>query len=277
MIRAGVDDPSALDPTQDETASDAGTDGEADDKALSRMRAAPPIAGSDHQSPADGLDDIDDENSGGGVGDSGEESADQDGHPAEDGGKSDKAMEAPEAEEEVQPLSVEELERAIEAVLFATAEPLTVRQLAELFEVSVHDIREAIENLRTELEDGGRSFRLQEVAGGLQLLTQSEYHPWISRLLRKRREQRLSSAALETLAVIAYKQPMSKATLEDIRGVGCAPILKTLMDRGLIKIVGREETLGRPLLYGSTDLFLESFGLASLKSLPQPEIDAKDE
>ena len=111
MIRAGVDDPSALDPTRDETASDAGTDGEAGDKALSRMRAAPPLAASD-QSPADALNDFDHESSEGGVGDSGEESADQDGHPAEDGGKSDKAMEAPEAEEEVQPLSVEELERA---------------------------------------------------------------------------------------------------------------------------------------------------------------------
>lgn len=182
-----------------------------------------------------------------------------------------------ETEEEPPPaLTVDELEKAIESVLFATAEPMTVRQLAELFEASVHDVREAVENLRTVLDDSGRSFQLQEVAGGLQLLTQPQYHVWISRLLKKRREQKISAAAMETLAVIAYKQPISKADLEDVRGVGCSPTLKTLMDRGLIKIVGREESLGRPLLYGTTDLFLESFGLASIKSLPQPEIDQRE-
>jgi segregation and condensation protein B len=94
-------------------------------------------------------------------------------------------------------------------------------------------------------------------------------------LRRKEREGRLSPAALETLAVIAYKQPINKADLEAIRGVACGPILKTLLDRGLIQIAGRAESLGRPLLYGTTRRFLESFGLHSIRELPQPELEAK--
>ncbi len=170
-------------------------------------------------------------------------------------------------------LSLPELQSAIEAVLFSTGEPITIRQLAELFEVSVHDVREAVENLRLELVDQQRAFRLHEIAGGLKLLTRPQFHPWVAKLQQSRKQERLSPAALETLSVIAYKQPLSKAALEGIRGVQCTPILKTLLDRGLIKIVGREEGLGKPLLYGTTQLFLETFGLHSVTHLPQPELD----
>ncbi|MBI4583079.1 MAG: SMC-Scp complex subunit ScpB [Planctomycetes bacterium] len=170
-------------------------------------------------------------------------------------------------------LSLPELQSAIEAVLFSTGEPVTIRQLAELFEISVHDVREAVENLRLDLVDHQRAFRLQEVAGGLKLLTLPHFHPWVAKLQQSRKQEHLSPAALETLSVIAYKQPISKAALEGIRGVQCTPILKTLMDRGLIKIVGREESLGKPLLYGTTQLFLETFGLPSVTHLPQPELD----
>lgn len=177
-------------------------------------------------------------------------------------------------DEDLEILEGAELQGAIEAVLFSTGTPLTVRQLAEAFEVSVHDVREAVENLREDFEDSQRSFRLVEVGGGLQFLTLPRYFTWVSRFHKKSRAQRLSRAALETLAVIAYKQPLSRATLEGIRGVQCGPILKTLLDRGLVKIVGKEESLGNPLLYGTTQSFLESFGLPSLEELPQPEADA---
>ena len=103
-------------------------------------------------------------------------------------------------------------------------------------------------------------------------MTQKRFDPWIRRLRQKEKEGRLSPAALETLAVVAYKQPINKAELESIRGVGCTPILKTLLDRGLVQIVGRGEGLGKPLLYGTTRRFLESFGLGSLRDLPQPEL-----
>ncbi len=173
-------------------------------------------------------------------------------------------------------LSREELQGALEAVLFSTGEPIPIRQLAELFEVSLHDVREAVEELRLEYANTGRAFRLEEIAGGVQILTLPRYEPWVRRHLQSSKDARLSPAAFETLAVIAYKQPITKADLEAIRGVQCAPILKTLMDRNLVKIVGREETLGKPLLYGTTKRFLESFGINSLTSLPQPEIETPE-
>ncbi len=170
-------------------------------------------------------------------------------------------------------LGREELRRGIEAVLFASGEPVPVRALAELFECTVHDARDAIEDLRLEYTGSRRAFRIEDIAGGVQILTDKAYEPWIRRFLSRQRDGRLSPAAFETLAVIAYKQPINKADLEAIRGVQCGPILKALMDKSLVKVVGREETLGRPLLYGTTRRFLESFGIASLTALPQPELD----
>ncbi len=170
-------------------------------------------------------------------------------------------------------ISEEDLRLGIEAVLFSTGEPVPIRQLAELFEVSIHDVRQAVEELRLDYVNSGRAYRIEDISGGVQILTLPRFEPWIRRYLSKARDSRLSAAAFETLAVIAYKQPITKADLEAIRGVQCAPILKTLMDRNLIKVVGREDTLGKPLLYGTTKRFLESFGLPSLSGLPQPELD----
>jgi len=170
-------------------------------------------------------------------------------------------------------LSPEELRQGIEALLFCTGEPITIRQLAELFEVSVHDARDAVEELRLEYLNSGRAFRVEDIAGGVQVLTLPKYEPWVRRHLLSQREGRLSPAAFETLAVIAYKQPIAKAVLEGIRGVQCGPILKTLMDRNLVKVVGREDSLGKPMLYGTTKRFLESFGISGLGALPQPDLE----
>jgi segregation and condensation protein B len=193
--------------------------------------------------------------------------------PAADGEAGDVESEAAE-EKAAPPVSPGELQGAIEAILFSTAEPVTVRQLAEVLEVNVHDVREAVECLKLQLFETERAFGLSEISGGLQFLTQPRFHPWVAKFHRSRKAQRLSSAALETLSVIAYKQPIGKAALESIRGVQCGPILKTLLDRGLVKIVGHEDAIGKPLLYGTTPLFLETFGLASIHQLPQPELDS---
>jgi segregation and condensation protein B len=168
-----------------------------------------------------------------------------------------------------------ELRGALEAVLFSASEPVTIRALSELFAVSVHDVRAAVEELREFYIDSGRAFRIEDIAGGVQLLTVSRHDPWVASFHRKQKEGRLSPAALETLAVIAYKQPLQRADLEAIRGVGCGPVLQTLLGRGLIQIVGRAEALGRPVLYGTTRRFLETFGLHSTRDLPQPELEAK--
>ena len=170
-------------------------------------------------------------------------------------------------------LSPRELRQGVEALLFASAQPVSIRELAETFECTVHEAREAVEELRLEYVNQERAFRLEEVAGGVQLLTLPRYEPWIRRHLSQAREGRLSAAAFETLAVIAYKQPINKADLEAIRGVQCGPILKTLLEKNLVKVVGREDTLGKPLLYGTTARFLESFGLSSLNGLPQPDLE----
>lgn len=193
------------------------------------------------------------------------------GSPEQDPVEEERADPSAGAESGVLRMSPEELKPALEAVLFAVAEPMPVRALAELFEVSVHDVRQAAEELRYDYVDSGRAFRLEDIAGGLQMLTLPAYDPWLRRLRQKQRESRLSAASFETLAVIAYKQPITKADLEAIRGVQCTPTLKTLLDRGLIKVVGRDESLGRPLLYGTTRRFLESFGLQSIRDLPQPD------
>jgi segregation and condensation protein B len=175
------------------------------------------------------------------------------------------------------PPSLEELKKALEAVLFAAAEPLPIRQLAQLFGAPIHDVREAIEELKFEYVESGRAFRLEEVAGGAQLLTLPAYDPWIRKLRQSQSRWKLSPAAFETLAVVAYKQPITKADLEAIRGVQCSPVLKNLLDRGLVRVTGRDESLGRPLLYGTTAKFLESFGISNLRDLPQPELRPRRE
>ena len=171
--------------------------------------------------------------------------------------------------------SLEELKKALEAVLFATSEPLAIRSLADLFGRTVHDVRQVVEELRVEYAETGRAFRLEELAGGIQLLTLPAYDVWIRKFRQNQSKFRLSAAAFETLAVIAYKQPVTKADLEAIRGVQCGQVIKNLLDRGLVKVTGRDESLGRPLLYGTTPRFLQTFGIGALRDLPQPELQPR--
>ncbi len=179
-------------------------------------------------------------------------------------------------EEGVLEMSLEELKKVVEAILFSTSEPVAVRALADLCGRSVHDVREVVEEMRLEYMDGGRAFRLEDIAGGVQLLTSPAYEPWIRKFRQKQSQSRLSAAAFETLAVIAYKQPITKADLEAIRGVQCGPVIKSLLDRGMVKVVGRDDSLGRPLLYGSTQRFLESFGISNVRDLPQPDLGRQE-
>jgi segregation and condensation protein B len=163
------------------------------------------------------------------------------------------------------------VESVVEAVLFASDEPLTAARLANIVEVTTKQIREHIDNLNNKYQAGNHAFRIEQIAGGYQMLTLSNYNHWLKQLLRVRSETKLSPAALETLAIIAYKQPVIRADIEAIRGVAVGEVIRSLCYKGLIKIVGRAEVLGRPMLYGTTKKFLEVFGLNSLKDLPKIE------
>jgi segregation and condensation protein B len=164
------------------------------------------------------------------------------------------------------------VESVIEAVLFASDEPLTEARLAGVVELgSGKQVRECIDNLNNKYRANNSAFRIEKIAGGYQMLTLSVYNSWLQKLLRARTDSKLSQAALETLAIVAYKQPVIRADVEAIRGVASGEIIRSLMFKGLVKIVGRAEVLGRPLLYGTTKKFLEVFGLNTLKDLPKIE------
>jgi segregation and condensation protein B len=163
------------------------------------------------------------------------------------------------------------VESVIEAVLFASDEPLSAERLANIVETGVKQVRQYIENLNDKYKANNNAFRIEQIAGGYQMLTLSPYNLWLGKLLRARSDSKLSPAALETLAVIAYKQPVIRADIEAIRGVAAGEMIRGLMYKGLVKIVGRAEVLGRPMLYGTTKKFLEIFGLNSLKDLPKVE------
>jgi segregation and condensation protein B len=134
---------------------------------------------------------------------------------------------------------------------------------------AVRLVREAVDTLNRQYADTNRAFRIESVSGGRQMLTISAYGPILAKMKGARAQTRLSQAALETLAIIAYRQPMLRAQLEAIRGVACGEVLKSLMERRLVKIVGRSEEVGRPMLYGTTPEFLRVFGIANLSDLPQ--------
>ena len=164
------------------------------------------------------------------------------------------------------------MEGVVEAVLFASDEPLSAERLVNIVEAGgVKQIRECIESLNKKYEEGGFSFRIEQIAGGYQMMTLSEFNYWLKKLVRVRTDTKLSAAALETLAIIAYKQPVIRADIEAIRGVASGEVIRNLMFKGLVKIVGKAEVLGRPMLYGTTKKFLDVFGLGSLKDLPTAE------
>jgi len=163
-------------------------------------------------------------------------------------------------------------ERVIEAVLFASDEPITAQKLAEIVDTAgVKEIKNHITRLNQKYDNSGCAFRIEAIAEGFQMLTRSAYNVWLHKLLRARSESKLSQAALETLAIIAYKQPVLRVEVEAIRGVGCGEMIRQLCEKGLVKIVGRAEVIGRPLLYGTTRRFLQVFGINSLKDLPQAQ------
>ncbi|HEX7119743.1 MAG TPA: SMC-Scp complex subunit ScpB [Longimicrobiales bacterium] len=160
----------------------------------------------------------------------------------------------------------------IEALLFASDAPLTAGDMASADEsLDEAAVEAALHALRMEYERDGRAFQIYEVAGGYQLMTRPEFAPYLERFDTVVHTARLSVAALEVLAIIAYRQPIGRAEIEEIRGVGSAGVLRTLQERELITPVGRGDGLGRPLLYGTTTQFLEHFGFRSLEDLPRPE------
>jgi segregation and condensation protein B len=161
----------------------------------------------------------------------------------------------------------------IEAVLFLAREPLSSRKIAQM--VNLADGTEArtlVRRLNRMLDESASAFRVEEVAGGFQLMTRPMFGPWLRRLLETPVKTRLSAPALETLAVVAYRQPVLRAEVEAIRGVQSGDILRQLMERDLVRISGRAEELGRPLTYGTTKRFLQVFGLRHLNELPRAEI-----
>ena len=165
-----------------------------------------------------------------------------------------------------------DLSLRVEAALMSTDRPLSANQLSQLLgEVGVKAVNQAVEELNKIYVDTGRSFRIENIAGGWQCLTLPRFAPVLRAMHKTRQSMKLGPAALETLAIIAYKQPILRADVEAIRGVACGEMIRGLMERRLVKIVGRAQELGRPMLYGTTKTFLEVFGLSSLKDLPKPE------
>jgi len=157
----------------------------------------------------------------------------------------------------------------LEAALVSAEEPLAARRLAAVAELAdAAEARRLIERLRDLYAAEGSAFQVEELAGGYQLLTRPEFHPWLVRLRQTAGEPKLTGALLETLAIVAYRQPIMRADLEAIRGVHCGDALRQLMERGLVRIAGRDDSLGRPVLYGTTKRFMAVFGLRDLRDLP---------
>jgi segregation and condensation protein B len=180
----------------------------------------------------------------------------------------------PEAEDDASetPSDVSVDTRLLEALLFSTHHPLTAGRLAELMDLNAtKPVRQAIKDLNAQYEESRRSFRIEQVAGGYQILTMPEFGEHLAKLHQREIDAKLTKAALETLAIIAYKQPILRADIEAIRGVACGETIRNLMEKRLVNIAGRAEVPGRPILYGTTRRFLEVFGLNTLKDLPQSE------
>lgn len=164
------------------------------------------------------------------------------------------------------------LTQLIEAALFAANRPITVEELQTLDpESSMADVRTALDDLREHYDFDGHAVEVVELAGGYQVLTRRAFAEAIERAQFAVRTPRLTSAAMETLAVIAYRQPVGRAEIEEIRGVSAGGVLRSLQERGLIEVVGRSEGMGRPLLYGTTPTFLELLGLRDIGELPRTE------
>ncbi|MGD9081717.1 MAG: SMC-Scp complex subunit ScpB [Desulfobacterales bacterium] len=166
---------------------------------------------------------------------------------------------------------MDDIKNIIESLLFAADEPLSIDRLKKIItDVNPQELREALDELRADYEARQGGFYLKEVANGYQIRTRPDYKEYIKRLLQPR-PQRLSKAALETLAIIAYKQPVIRSDVEHIRGVDCGGVLRVLLERQFIRVLGRKDIPGRPLIYATTKRFLEVFDLKNLKDLPTPK------
>ena len=173
--------------------------------------------------------------------------------------------------EEKQPRSISEIVAIVEALIFVADEPITVKLLSEVLGEDKETVEAAVEELRGEYETRGGGLQLREIAGGWQISTRTEHHDEVRKFLKTRPSAKLSLAALETLAVIAYKQPATVPEILEIRGVQSASAIKTLLDKKLIVARGRKETVGRPMQYGTSKDFLIQFGLRDLTELPSIE------
>jgi segregation and condensation protein B len=164
------------------------------------------------------------------------------------------------------------VEQIVEATLFASQTPLTADEVARADEnLDAESVVEAIRTLRDAYEESERAFQIYQLGDGYQILTRPEYAPYLERFDSVPRAPHLSPAALETLAIIAYRNPIGRIEIEEVRGVSASSVLRTLLDWELVEVVGRGEGLGRPLLYGVTRMFLEHFGLKDLSDLPAPD------
>ena len=169
-------------------------------------------------------------------------------------------------------IDAHEAKSILEAVLFAASEPISLKQFAQLLEgISTREVRSLLSELREEYNQTNRSFQLVEIANGFQLSTRPEYHPWIEKLYTRQVRVKLTPSALETLAIVAYKQPVTRAEVEEIRGVNSDSVLNSLIEKRMVRIAGRNPGPGKSLLFATTEEFLQQFGLKDLSDLPSLE------
>lgn len=169
----------------------------------------------------------------------------------------------------LQALEERELKAILESLLFVSAEPISLERLmVALGTVSKSELKQALQSLREDFDREGRGLQMVELAGGYQMVTRTEHAPWIKRLAKTKASPKLSRSAMESMAIIAYKQPIVRSEIEQIRGVEVSGVLRTLLERKLIRMVGRKDVPGRPIMYGTTKLFLQQFGLSDLSQLP---------
>ena len=166
-------------------------------------------------------------------------------------------------------MNLSEKIQILEALLFASPEPLTQTRVNLIFQNNAPKLDNAIKKLNAHYEKNNRSYIIQNIAGGYQITTLPKYDKWIKRMFDKSGKITLSAAAIETLAIVAYKQPINRFNIESVRGVDCSGVIKTLLSKNLIKIKGRDDSPGRPLLYSTTNGFLENFGLNRISDLPK--------
>lgn len=195
--------------------------------------------------------------------------------PAADTAENANATAPTNAEETPVLLQSEDLQKIVETLLFITDRPVKVSRMVDVIEnTTAKEVREAIAKLQDEYTARNSAIHITEIAGGFQMVTKPEYGRWVRRLYNEKMTTKLSNAALETLAIIAYKQPLTRAEMEAIRGVDVAGPLEKLLDRGLVRVVGRKDTIGHPMVYGTTDEFLRLFGLNKVAELPDLQVFA---